>query len=168
MNDPTVPHAHDDPSRELLRHTLATLSYRAAKALRGASEPFSNFRAGADSRSAGEILAHMCDLFDWATALAQGEHRWRSGPPAAWEADCARFFRALETFDEVLASQAVLGFPIERLFQGPIADALTHTGQLTMMRRLAGSPVRGENYAKADVMTGRVGALQADPRVEFD
>ena len=54
------------------------------------------------------------------------------------------------------------------MFQGPIADALTHIGQIGMMRRMAGAPVRGENYFKADIAAGRVGAEQSAPRFEFD
>lgn len=157
-----------DAARQLLRHTVATLAYRAGKAVRNAPEDFSEFRAGADSRSAGQILAHMCDLFDWALALARGEHRWQNVPPGSWRDDCARFFHALEAFDRFLASDAPLGRPPDMLFQGPIADALTHTGQLAILRRLAGAPVRAENYAKADIKAGRVGAQQSAPKLEFD
>jgi hypothetical protein len=110
----------------------------------------------------------MCDLFDWAFALAEGEHRWTDVPPQEWSADCDRLFRALAKFDQYLASDAGLGWPAERLFQGPVADALTHIGQLTMMRRLAGAPIRAENYARADIAAGRVGVSQAAPRLEFD
>jgi hypothetical protein len=159
--------ANTDPSRALLRHTIATLSYRAGKAVRNAPGHFTDFRVSPDTRSAGEILAHMCDLFDWAFALAEGEHRWSDVPPQSWSADCDRFFDALGKFDGYLASAAPLGRPVEQLFQGPIADALTHTGQLTLMRRLSGSPIRAENYAKADIVAGRVGAEQTAARVEF-
>lgn len=135
--------------------------------MRNAPDHFSDFRAAPDTRSAGEILAHMCDLFDWALALAEGEERWRNVPPQAWSVDCDRFFSALTKFDGYLAGDASLGRPAEQLFQGPIADALTHTGQLTLMRRLSSSPIRAENYAKADIVAGRVGANQTAPRLEF-
>ena len=79
-----------------------------------------------------------------------------------------RFFTALEEFEAYLASDLPLECPAEKLFQGAIADALTHVGQIAMLRRLAGSPVRAENYFKADVAAGRVGAEQALPRLEFD
>jgi hypothetical protein len=157
----------NDLARTFLRHTLATLSYRAGKAIRNAPDQFSGFRAGVGSRSAGEILAHMCDLFDWALTLAEGNQRWSNVPPQTWPADSERFFRALEAFDQYLASDAPLAGPAEQLFQGPVADALTHTGQLTLMRRLADAPIRAENYAKAEIVAGRVGAEQAPPRVEF-
>jgi hypothetical protein len=157
-----------DAARDLLRHTVATLAYRAGKALRDTPPGFAEFHVGPTSRTPAQILAHICDLLDWAVSLAEGQQRWRSTTPDEWTADCARFFAALETFDKYLASDAPLGSTAERLFQGPIADALTHTGQLTMLRRLAGSPVRGESYAKAEIVAGRVGASQTKPRVEFD
>ena len=109
----------------------------------------------------------MGDLFDWALAMAQGHHTWRESPPLEWEREVARFFSALGAFDAYLASDAPLGWTVERLFQGPVADALTHTGQLTMLRGQAGAPVKGENYAKAEIAVGAVGIMQAAPRVEF-
>jgi hypothetical protein len=154
-------------SREMLRHTVATLAYRAGKAMRNAPAAFSTFRIGDSSRTPGQILAHMCDLLDWANWLARGEHRWSDSSPVEWDDDVKRFFAALERFDDYLATDAPLGRSAERLFQGPIADALTHTGQLTMLRRLAGSPVRAENYLKADIEIGRVGQDQPAPRAEF-
>jgi hypothetical protein len=159
--------------REFLRHTVATLAYRSRKILSDVPPEFSAFRP-CDSRtdpqgcrSAGEILAHVCDLFDWGIALARGEHRWRETTPQAWTADVARFFDALARFDALLAGDAPLGAEAERLFQGPVADALTHIGQLAVMRRLAGAPVRGENYFTADIAAGRVGAEQVPPVREF-
>jgi hypothetical protein len=157
-----------DPARELLRHTLATLAYRAGKTLRDAPSEFSSYSIGPGSRTPGQILAHMCDLFDWALSMAQGNQKWTDTMPAAWEADCERFFKSIADFDSCLASRAPLGTSVERLFQGPIADALTHTGQLAMLRRLAGVPVRGENYARARINAGKVGREQEAPVREFD
>jgi len=157
-----------DPARELLRHTVATLAYRGGKALRGAPASFSGFRAAEGTRTPGQILAHIGDLLDWAISLAAGTHVWKETPPAAWDGDVDRFFRGLERFDTVLSTAASLGYPAERLFQGPIADALAHVGQIAMLRRISGSPVRGENYFKADIAAGRVGPEQPPPRLEFD
>jgi len=145
-----------DPQREFLRHALATLAYRARKALLGAPEGFATFQVGeAGSRTPVEILAHMGDLFDWALALAQGQHVWREAAPGAWDEEVGRFFTALSRFDEAVAGGEGLG-SAARLFQGPIADALTHVGQLTLLRRLAGAPVKGENYFKAEIWAGQV------------
>jgi hypothetical protein len=157
-----------DAGRELLRHTVATLAYRGGKALRGAPADFGAFRAGEGSRTPLEILAHVGDLFDWAVALAEGRHDWRNAPPGPWESEVARFFDGLKRFDAILAGDAPLGFPLEQLFQGPVADALTHVGQIAMLRRMAGSPVKGENYFKAEIRAGRVGPDQAAARFEFD
>jgi len=154
--------------RDLLRHTIATLAYRASKAVRNAPPDFSTFQAANASRMAGQILAHMCDLFDWANWLARGEHRWTNSTPSDWESDVARFFAGLKQLDDFIASGAQLGRSPALLFQGPIADALTHVGQLNMLRRLADSPVRGESYLRADIAVGRVGTDQPAPRVEFD
>jgi len=156
------------PDNGLLRHTVATLAYRAAKATRDVPDGFSDFRAAPGSRSAGQILAHMCDLFDWALHLAHGKHVWKDTTPRSWSADRERFFAALAAFDAYLASGQPLGRSPEILFQGPVADALTHTGQISMLRRLAGAPVRGEAYARAEIVVGRVTAEQAKSNVEFD
>jgi hypothetical protein len=157
-----------DTAVGLLRHTVATLAYRGGKALRGAPPDFSAFRAAEGTRQPGQILAHVCDLLDWALKLADGTHEWREKPPQSWEQDTARFFAGLAALDERLASGAPLGVPAGKIFQGPIADALTHTGQIALMRRMAGAPVRGENYFKADITAGRTGADQTPPRFEFD
>lgn len=154
--------------RQLLRHTLATLAYRGGKALRGAPADFATFRAAPDSRSAGEILAHVCDLFDWAILLSAGRHVWTDGPVLPWEEGCARFFAGLEAFERTLETEEPLAAPEEKLFQGPIADAFTHIGQIALLRRLAGSLVRGENYFKAEIVAGRVGPDQAAPKRELD
>jgi hypothetical protein len=148
-----------------LRHTLATVAYRGGKAIRNAPPEFSSFAAGEGSRTAGEILAHVCDLYDWALHMSQGKHLWAPKPPQSWDADCARFFDALATLDRALAAP----FPgsEDQLFQGPIADSLTHIGQINLLRRLAGSAVKGENYARAEITSGRVGSEQTKPRSEF-
>ena len=150
-----------------MRHTVATLAYRGAKALRGAPEGFARFRAAEGSRTAGEILAHIGDLLDWALGLARGEYVWRDSEPLPWAEGSARFFDALAAFDQYLASEAKLGYPADRIFQGPVADALTHVGQIGMLRRLAGAPVKGESYFRAEIATGRVGPDQAAPVKEF-
>jgi hypothetical protein len=158
----------DDGARQMLRHTLATLAYRGGKAVRGAPEGFASFDACPGARTPGQILAHVGDLFDWACALADGRHAWHNSEPLPWDDEVARFFAGLERFDRRLADGEPLGYPAEKLFQGPVADALTHVGQIAMLRRMAGAPIRGENYFKADIQAGRVGADQAPGRVEFD
>lgn len=156
-----------DARVSMLRHTVATVAYRGAKAIRGAPQEFAGFRLAPATRTSAEILAHVGDLFDWALALAQGRHEWNDSAPLPWEEESARFFRTLAAFDGYLASGLPVGAPPERLFQGPVADALTHIGQLAIMRRVAGAPIRAENYLKAEVAVGRVSADQPTPRKEF-
>lgn len=157
-----------DSAREMLRHTLATLAYRGAKAVRGAPEGFGDFKASPTSRTPSQILAHICDLMDWALTQAQGKQSWTDTTPGAWDDDTARLFRAMRALDDYLTSDAPLGYEPGHIFQGAIADALTHVGQINYLRRMSGHPVRGENYFRADIMNGRVEADQAAPRREFD
>jgi hypothetical protein len=156
-----------DPARQLLRHTLATLAYRGGKTLRGAPEAFAGFDTGEKGRTPVQILAHMGDLFDWALAIARGKEEWRNATPLPWPQEVKRFFQTLQAFDDYLASSQPLDSSVERLFQGPVADALTHTGQLAMLRRMANCPMRGENYFRAEIVAGRVGEEQAAPGREF-
>ena len=157
-----------DPKRELLRHTVATLAYRGGKTLRDAPQNFAAFRMGETARTPAQILAHIGDLLDWAYSLVEGNQKWHDSKPLPWEQEVARFFAGLKRLDDFLASTAVMAHTCEKVFQGPIADALTHVGQIAMLRRLAGSPVRGENYHKAEIEAGRVGPEQSQKRVEFD
>lgn len=157
----------DDPKRVLLRHTLATLAYRGGKALRGVPEGLADFQAGAGARKPIEILAHLGDLLDWAVSMAAGQQKWQNSAPLPWDEEVKRFFAALQKFDDFLASDQTVHAPLEKLFQGPIADALSHVGQISLLRRLAGCPVKGENYYVADIAVGRVGEEQAPPKREF-
>jgi hypothetical protein len=157
-----------DGQVEMLRHTVATLAYRGGKALRGAPEEFSAFRAAEGMRTPGEILAHVADLLDWAISLANGAQKWQNSPILTWNSAILRFFSALEAFDARLASPELLRCLPEQLFQGPVADALTHVGQINLLRRMSGAPIKGENYFKAAIRMGTVGSQQPAPRVEFD
>jgi hypothetical protein len=157
-----------DEKRAFLRHTVATIAYRGEKALRGAPDSFASFKASPTSRTPAQIVAHLGDLFDWALSIAQGTERWNNAEPLVWDREVARFFDTLQRLDAHLASDAPVAAPLEKIFQGAIADALTHVGQLTLLRRVAGAPVRGENYYRADIVAGRVGPEQTAPKREFD
>jgi hypothetical protein len=152
----------------MLRHAVATIAYRGGKTVRGAAETFASFKVGESARTPAEILAHIADLFDWALSLATGAQVWHDSTTIVWERQVGRTFEAIQRFDAVLASEAPLACPAERLLQGPVADALTHVGQMAMLRGLAGSRVQPENYFKADITAGRVGPDQALPKREFD
>jgi hypothetical protein len=161
------PRSIDPATRQFLRHAVATLAYRAGKVVRDAPTGFGDVRAGASSRSAAEILGHMVDLLAWGERLARGEHRWEAHGITDWPTAVTRFFDGLAALDGAIA-ETTAPFSAEVLFQGPIADALTHTGQLALLRGLAGAAVRPESYARATIEAGRVGAEQAMPGREFD
>jgi hypothetical protein len=151
----------DQIVNDLLRHTLATLAYRGGKALRGAPENFADTRACTGSRTAGEILAHIGDLFDWAVSLIEGRQTWKDSTPLPWPKEVARFYAGLKAFDHALVKTPMPAAESERLFQGPVADALTHIGQIAQLRRVAGSAVRPENYHRAEIVKGRIDPDQA-------
>lgn len=153
--------------RDLLRHCLATIAYRASKVLRDVPGDFANFQAGRDARTPAQILAHLGDLLEWALSMAKGQSNWHNSQPLAWSEETRRFFDVLQRFDDYLASDEPLHASPERLFQGPAADVLNHVGQIAMLRRLAGIPIKGENYYKADIAAGQVGPNQPNPKLEF-
>jgi hypothetical protein len=157
-----------NPKRELLRHAVATIAYRGGKAVRGAPETFATFKAGDSTRTPARILAHVGDLFDWGLSIARGQQAWHDSTPLEWDREVSRFFETLARFDGYLASDAPMACSAEQIFQGPLADALTHVGQIAMLRRLAGAAMKGESYFEADIVAGRVGAEQAAPRRQFD
>jgi len=156
-----------DPKRDLLRHALATVAYRGGKAIRSAPLGFSKFHAHEGVRTPGQILAHIGDLMDWALSIAVGKREWHDSKPLAWEKEVERFFAALKKLDDYLASGDPVHTSPEKLLQGAIADALTHVGQIAMLRRMAGQPVKGESYYDAEIISGRVGAGQTPPKREF-
>jgi hypothetical protein len=161
--------SEESPSaRELLRHSVATIAYRAGKIIRDAPQAYVDFDAGQKVRTPLQILAHISDLFDWALSMAIGKPAWHDSAPESWPDEVGRFFGALKTFDYYLAGSEPLHASPEKLFQGPLADALTHVGQLAILRRMSGVPIRGENYYKADIAKGRVGKEQSAAKLEFD
>lgn len=157
-----------DDERAALRHLLAVIAYRGGKVLRDAPVGFGATSVGHGTRSAVEILAHVGDLFAWGLALAaEGKHRWSDTRSDGWDAQVDRFYAGLASVDAHLASGEPVARSATRLAQGPFADALNHIGQLAMLRRVAGAPVKGENYFKAEITIGRVGPDQASPVYEF-
>jgi hypothetical protein len=155
-------------SRPFLRHTLATLAYRAEKVLRDVPAGFAHTKFGPATRSPLQILTHMCDLMEWGERMARGSRRWQHVPCENWDEALSRFVAGLQALDTALADTPGDPAAEEAIFQGPIADALTHVGQLAMLRGMAGVPVRPESYARAKIRVGVVGLGQAPDRVEFD
>ena len=157
-----------DAARPALRHLTATLAYRAAKVLRDVPPGFATRTFGEATRQPVLIVAHLADLMAWAVTLAQGNFVWKAGGSGDWDTEVARFFAGLDALDRELAVAGTFDGAVEKLIQGPLADALTHVGQLAMLRGMAGAPVRPESYARATVTAGRVGPDQAPPGREFD
>ncbi|MCA8953413.1 MAG: hypothetical protein KDE27_28125 [Planctomycetes bacterium] len=152
----------------LVRHIVATLAYRAGKALRRYPVALRERRIGATTRTPLELLSHLGDLVEWGERMARGEKRWAPAPIANWRAGEARFFAGLAALDRVLARRRTANDALEQLIQGPLADALTHVGQLALLRGVGGSRVRPESYARAAIAVGTVGREQPEPRAEFD
>ena len=151
----------------VVRHLAATLAYRAAKVLRDAPPEFAAASPGASTRRPVQIVAHMADLMTWGVSLARGEWVWKPEGSDDWNVEVARFFAGLEALDRELAADPFTG-SVEKVIQGPLADALTHVGQLAMLRGMSGAPVRPESYARAEIVVGRVGLDQPSPGREFD
>jgi hypothetical protein len=150
-----------------LRQLAATLAYRAAKVLRDVPPSFALFTCGESARTPVRIVAHMADLMSWGVSIARGGYTWKPAGSDDWNTEVARFFDGLAELDAALAAEPFTG-SVDKLIQGPLADALTHVGQLAMMRGMAGVPVRPESYAKAAIVAGRVGLDQEAARAEFD
>ena len=167
MTSELTPILLTDP-RPLLRRIVATLAYRAAKVLRDAPPEFGAMQAGPATRRPVEIVAHMADLMTWALSLAQGHSIWKAAGSDDWDVEVERFVDGLAALDAELAADRPFEGSEERMIQGPLADALTHVGQLAMLRGMAGLPIKPESYAGAEIVVGRVGLVQAAPRREFD
>ena len=149
--------------RAMLRHVLAALAYRTQKALRGAPESFGTFQAGNQVRTPAELVRHMTSVLGYARTFFEGG-RYRPDPLPDLDSEVARFHSMLEDLARhLVAGSELKGTTEERLLQGPFSDAMTHAGQLAMLRRLSGSPVRPENFVKADVDPDNLGPDQAEP-----
>ena len=158
----------NESARNLLRHTVATLAYRAEKALREVPEAFAHHQISPSSRTPLEIVSHLGDLIEWADRMAKGEYKWAPVASPDWSSACDRFFEGLTTLDASLESTTFETYAPGVIFQGPISDALTHIGQITMIRGAMNVPIRPESYARAEISIGRVGREQSAMRKEFD
>jgi len=151
----------------MLRHLLATLAYRAAKVLRDAPPAFATFSPADSTRRPTLIVAHMADLMAWGLSVADGGSVWKPAGSEDWQAEVERFLDGMKRLDARL-TEPVTDAAAEKLISGPLADALTHVGQLAMLRGMAGTPIRPESYARAEIVAGRVGLEQAPPGGAFD
>ncbi len=93
-------------------------------------------------------------------------HGGTFAPPrlATLAEEVSRFHTVLAQLRDDFADEALVAqIRDEQFLHGPLADAMTHAGQLAMLRRLAGSPVPSENFIHAGIDAGNVGADQPQP-----
>lgn len=156
------PHAMATPDArtELLRHLVATIAFRATVALRDFPEAATDTAPADGGRTPRALLAHLADVMQWSALLVRGAGRPRRTSDEVWGAAADRFYRGLAELDAALADGASPALDVDALVHGPLADALTHVGQLLLLRRLAGAPAAPQRYLTADVRTGVVGPEQ--------
>lgn len=149
--------------QKLLKHFLAAIAYRTQKALRGAPESFADFRAGGNVRTPHELVWHMTGVLGYARTFFRGGV-WQPDKLAAFAEEVERFHQVLEDLGAMLEKEPpTREISMEQLLQGPLADAMTHAGQLALLRRLAGSPVPPENFVRASIDARNLGANQSAP-----
>lgn len=148
--------------REMLRHCLAALAYRTQKALRNAPADFGEFRVAPDVRNPRELVKHMTNVLGYArTFFIGGEYRPPSLPTLDEEVE--RFHEILDSLSSHFSTGEFSTMSPERFLQGPLSDAMSHAGQLAMMRRLYDAPVPPENFIMADIHANNVSEHQPDP-----
>ena len=152
-----------DDKRALLQHFLAALAYRTQKALRGAPSEFGDFRAGHQIRTPAQLVRHMTSVLGYARTFFIGGRYWPEALPALQD-EVARFHEMVEDLaGHIGSAESWPEVSEEQLLQGPLADAMTHAGQLALLRRMAGTPVAPENFVVADITAKRLGIDQAEP-----
>ncbi|HET9837888.1 MAG TPA: hypothetical protein VFR84_06610 [Candidatus Angelobacter sp.] len=152
-----------DSSSGLLKHFLAAIAYRTQKALRGAPDSFAQFHAGNHARTPHELLWHMTGVLGYLRTYFLGG-AWRPEKLPAFGDEIRRFHDVLEDLARLLDNPAqAREISAEQVLQGPLADVMTHVGQLALLRRLAGSPVAPENFIRAAIDAGNLGPDQPQP-----
>lgn len=160
----TAPDDRDRIERDLLRHFLAAIAYRTQKALRGAPDGFADFTAGHRTRTPVELIRHMASLMGFSVTLfVGGRYPHHPEPLSSWDDEVARFHAKLSEVAGHLERGSPLSISHQQLLHGPLADTMTHVGQLAMLRRLAASPVAPENFIFAEVRSDRLGRDQPEP-----
>ena len=150
-------------SRRLLQHFLAALAYRTQKALRGAPASFAEFDVGANVRTPHELVWHMTGVIGYARTMLNGG-AFRPPRLDTFEQEIERFHDTLAQLRADFENPALEAtISDEQFLQGPLSDAMTHAGQLAMLRRLHGAPVASENFIFAKITSGNVSAAQAEP-----
>ncbi len=151
-----------DEKRRLLRHFLAALAYRTQKALRGAGPEFASFRAAPGVRTPHELLRHMTSVLGYARTRFTGGRYWPHILPTVQE-EMDRFHEMVESLSDHIDRSEFCEITPEQLLQGPLADAMTHAGQIAMLRRMAGSPIPPENFIEARIDSTNLSQDQPEP-----
>jgi hypothetical protein len=146
----------------IVRHFLASLAYHATKAIRDAPTRYPELDIGHGIRTPRQILHHITGVLSYAHSFYE-HYDTTYFPDKSWKEEVAHFYETLRKLDKSMAENSTNKVTIQRLLQGPLSDAMAHTGQLLMLRRFAGSPVPAENFLMADIRVGIVGPNQADP-----
>jgi len=151
----------------MIRHLTATVAYRFAKQVKAAPTHFATFDAGNDVVSPVKIVNHITVVIRFAQQLIDKTIK-PTAPKTKNISEAAEIFHnALQLLDEMLLERDIEEKVLCQIIQGPLADALTHIGQLSTLRRLSGAPVYSENYMLADIQSGRVGATQTISEHQF-
>jgi hypothetical protein len=149
-------------TRQLLQHFLAALAYRTQKALRDAPASFADFRIGPTSRTPHELLWHMTGVIGYARTMLRGGTF--VPPGVSFTEEIVRFHDTLAALSADFGDDTLTArITDEQFLQGPLSDAMTHAGQLAMLRRLAGAPVASENFIYAQIRSDNVSAEQPAP-----
>lgn len=153
-----------DCVRNVLRHYLGSIAYHTQKAIRDAPEGYWSFAAGNRARTPESVLRHMTSVLGYARTFFFGGI-YRPEPLPTIDAEIDRFHDMVQEISRLLESGAPLqGMDELQLLQGPLSDVMTHVGQLSLLRRLYGSPVPPENFIYADISASRLGKDQPAPR----
>ncbi len=133
-----------------IQHFLKVLSYRFEKAIHNAAESYPKHASGHGIRTPLELLGHMNGVLEFAISSLKNQPR-RNIPEQSWQEQITLYYEKLKELNQLMQENSFDTDTLERILQGPLADAMTHIGQLAMMRRLANSAIAGENYFAADM-----------------
>ncbi len=157
----------DSAKNELVRHLLATLVYRTTKIIHDAPDGFSAVSIGNKVRSPEKVLGHINSLIQLSNRFWSPDKpvsmatRRKESDKRGWKLEVELFYEMAALFDETLIQYpSPRKYSPEKILQGPFMDAFTHVGQLALLRRMVGSPIKGESYWMADVKAGQVGPDQ--------
>ena len=147
---------------EMLRHFLASITYRATKAIKNVPETYPAHDLGKGVKTPLRILHHITGVLTYAHSFFE-HYDTTHIDVKSWDAEVGEFYSILSKLDKSIQEKKPKEVTEEQLLQGPLSDAMTHIGQLSMLRRLADSPLPSENFIFADVRKGAVGPNQPDP-----